>query len=468
MGRRRLGGFCGWVVVLGAWCALGGCNTSLREAQQLYRMGDIQGAREKIVSYSDEETGSSPQTVIAWIERGSILRTAGDFRRSTRAFTVATDRMDQLDLQAETDLGGEFEALLTNPEQITYRGTGYDRVLAPMYMGMNFLADGNLDNPRQAFIKASQRQDETIQRNRAEIERRERSIQESRGKEVDLDRAREDRALNQMVRERYGDLEAFEPYEGYAIPFADLVRAIYLMGVREDPSDVDTARGLLRRVAGMTDEQPYVMDDLEMADAGVFPETGLTYVLFETGVAPYRAQRTIDLPLWIVSNNVDYVGLAIPYLVFSDRFAAGLRVETIDGSFDTLLVTDMDRVVAADFKQQLPSMMERMVASAAVKAAASYGVNQATQGNDWVNLAARLVMIGYQSSQNVADRRTWATLPKQYQYCRFPTPADGAVTLQLEGQGPRSVEVEPGGMSVVVVRSIGPGGPTRVHSFRIE
>jgi hypothetical protein len=67
-------------------------------------------------------------------------------------------------------------------------------------------------------------------------------------------------------------------------------------------------------------------------------------------------------------------------------------------------------------------------------------------------------MIGtgiYQAAVNIADTRTWTTLPKEFQVCRFPTPPDRKIVLETpNGTQKIPVTIEDGTINIVYVRSI--------------
>ena len=65
-------------------------------------------------------------------------------------------------------------------------------------------------------------------------------------------------------------------------------------------SDLERARKSFERVLGMIGENKFIRQDMETIDQIIagepFPE--VTYVIFETGLAPEREQIRVDLPLF--------------------------------------------------------------------------------------------------------------------------------------------------------------------------
>ena len=126
--------------------------------------------------------------------------------------------------------------------------------------------------------------------------------------------------------------------------------------------------------------------------------------------------------------------------------------------------------MAREFKDELPTLITRMVISTGIKVAAQYGVAKATEKQDpWVQLISRATVAVYEAAFNEADVRAWRTLPKQIQVTSFATPANGQVTLTFPGGVPAgAAAVQPGKANVVWVRSPGRGGPPLVRSFPIN
>ena len=68
---------------------------------------------------------------------------------------------------------------------------------------------------------------------------------------------------------------------------------------------------------------------------------------------------------------------------------------------------------------------------------------------------------------NIADTRTWRSLPKEFQYARLPTPEDRLLTLSASGLT-TTVAEEPAAVTVVYVRSVGLYSPLLVSQFILK
>ena len=93
-----------------------------------------------------------------------------------------------------------------------------------------------------------------------------------------------------------------------------------------------------------------------------------TYVFFETGQSPEREQIRIDLPLFIITPGVPYVGAAFPKLKYRSDYISALNV-SYDGKTEAaFLLSNMDAVVAREFKNELPIIITKTLIASAIKA----------------------------------------------------------------------------------------------------
>ncbi|MFI4882850.1 MAG: hypothetical protein ACIAQU_09735 [Phycisphaerales bacterium JB064] len=469
MALRR--GHLGILLVLAIAGAMGGCASRLLPIQQSFRQGDFQTAAKEARQYARSHDGGSPQAVLAHIEHGSMARMVGNFQESDAAFARAEARMARLDRSPGISAGERVSAMASTPDRIAYEGFFYDRQFVAAYRAINAMAMGDVEDARQHFVRADRWQTFAIIENRGRAQQLRDDQAAARSKRAGFDQSAGDSRLESELNERYGNLEQYEAYADFANPYVDMLRAIYLMGVAESVGDYDVARNLLRRVAGMAPNNPYVLEDLDLADAlaqGEAEKPDLVYVFFETGLAPFRAQTRISVPVFLVTDRVQIVPIAAPYLVFDDRYVETLYAEAGSNRRNTALLASVDRIVAAEFRAQLPGLKTRMIAAAALKVGVQFGMNEALRRSDpLIRIAAMLGGAIWAASTNEADLRTWATLPKQVQYTRVPAPADGDLSLAF-GSRRIDVPVEPEGITLVVVRSVRDGSPPLVISTPLK
>ena len=86
-----------------------------------------------------------------------------------------------------------------------------------------------------------------------------------------------------------------------------------------------------------------------------------------------------------------------------------------------------------------------------------YGVNKGMGKQDAIaRLIVKLATAAITASVNIADTRTWNTLPKEFQFCRIPTPLDRKIELSSgpNGESETEVMVGDGTINLIYVKSI--------------
>jgi hypothetical protein len=130
----------------------------------------------------------------------------------------------------------------------------------------------------------------------------------------------------------------------------------------------------------------------------------------------------------------------------------------------------MDSVIGLDFKNELPLVMTKTIASSITKTVTEQLSAQAAgqAGGDFAKLFVQLGGAIYNASVNIADERTWTTLPKEFQFCRLPTPSDRKLDISIPNGFPQTVTLNDSAINVVYVKSIGPATPLIVSQFKLN
>jgi hypothetical protein len=227
--------------------------------------------------------------------------------------------------------------------------------------------------------------------------------------------------FQQQVGSLYASTAALRPYAEYVNPFTVCRQGLL---PRSGPgfSDLNAPASRSSELS-FAPGNPFVRADLEAADRRLrgAPPEAVTYVVFETGRAPIREQVRIDIP--IIFANVSYIGTAWPVLRPQDGGAGALPVSAGSVAVNTATVASMDSVIARDFEDEKPAIITRTLISTLAKGAAAFAANEAaSQQDEALGALVRVATLAYQASVNIADTRTWTTLPREFQVARFSTP----------------------------------------------
>lgn len=431
--------------------------------------GDAAGAARTFGERAAKKA-KSKDAVIWHLEAGAAFRAAGDFAESNRQLQAAADRMDAYERQAKVRVGNEAAAIFSNQQNLPYEGRGYDKIMAHTYRALNYLALQDREKARPELIRAYQRQQDAVTANSRRIEEAAAAEQAS-GQTASMDRTRADPGFSNAVNDLTRGLEGFRAYADYVNPFTVYLDGLYFLHAGSGSSDFERAAKSFRRVIEVAGGNPAVEADVRLAEtvaSGKAPAEGpLTYVIFETGRVASREQVRIDIP--IILADVSYVGAAFPKLVLHGGHATPLTVQAGGATVATSVLASMDAIVALDFKNEFPTILTKTLISTVAKAAAGYAVNDAARRqDDGLGLLVRIATAALQAAVNIADTRSWTTLPKEFQVARLNTPADRRVTLTVPGQPPVVVALIDGRVNVVYVRSVKVGGSLMISQFTLK
>jgi hypothetical protein len=451
--------------------ALSGCTTYTQQNKvaRSWESGDLVSAEREATAKADKEAGG--KDAIIWrLEQAAILRAQGKYEESNTAFDEAQERIDQYAEEAKTKVGSEIGARVSNQANLPYRGRAYDGIMLNTYKALNYLALGEPDKARVEIIRAYQRQQDAVEDNRRRIENAQEDLESQKEKER-IRKAESDPKVQGSLNQAYSGLDTMEVYSDYVNPFAVYLDGLIYYSQATSASDLEHARKSFERVAAFAADNRFVKEDLQAVEAaanGAQPAP-LTYVVFENGRAPIRDQIRIDIPILV--SRLSYVGAAFPTFQTQGGQISSLRVIANGTNETTEPVASMDGVIGKDFKNELPIIITKTIAATVIKAAASYAANEAAnkQGGELAGLLSQIGTAVFQIAVNIADLRTWTTLPKEFQVCRIPTPPDRRIDLEAPGTAQKlSVTLDEAVINLVFVKSISATGPMFVSQMKLK
>ena len=436
-----------------------------------YEGGNYAQAAAELEPLLADRRDSEKDRTLYELEAGAVYAAAGDVPRSIEAFGAADERMwEYLDDAPEVRISEQAAAILTNQSIITYTGRPHDRIMCTTYQALNHLESGNLDAAGVSLRRALEWQRDATEKYASEIEAlQEKANSTSAGKGYDANAAAEDPSVKGGLESAYGPIRNMQGYANFAVPYSTYLQAIQFQWTGRTEA-LGQATVAFRQVAGMLPEadRAFAEEDARIAEAAAagaaIPPT--VHVIVETGMGPWLDEFRLDIPLFI--RQVPYVGANFPVLKFKDGAPSSFIVRAGSSAAQSLVLTDMDRVVADDFNRRLPAIITMTIVSSATKALATYAAQQAFADENrdlaWV---VAIAGAAYQIGTNNADQRIWLTLPKQVLYARVPAPADGVVEIELgDGQKAGPIAVESNGQTLVHVRIPRSGVPAVVRTIR--
>jgi len=368
---------------------------------------------------------SNPHQVdnLLWsLESGGSYYHAKDYNSSIKSLDFSEDLMKYYREQVLTmSITQTLKSTLVNDTMRPYIGNEYDGVMANTYKALDYMAKGDTSGARVEFNRAIDRQ-RRAKIFFAKMIKKEKAAQRKKQKESAKDGKNlkvTDDNVNSRLDAYYPALRDFEPYPDFINPLTTYLAGIFARA----NGDTSKAQTLLK-------ESFYMMKDNAdvKADFDEKRSKQTVWLIFENGQAPLLEEWRIDFPIWIMSDNLSYISVALPKLKERTTAFSHLRIKLKDESLSTKYLCSMQRVIKTEFLKNYDSVVQRAILSAATKAALSYSVsknNEDSTAGSLLQLASAI----YTLASTHADTRIWSTLPKEFHLARFTRPNDGKVSI---------------------------------------
>ncbi len=384
---------------------------------------------------------------LLWVlQLGTVERIRKDYQKSTECFDKAEEMLKYYDERSE--IGDAVGSIVASDNVAPYKGEEYDGVMVNTYKALNFMAEGKMDLARVEFNRALDRQRRAKEKFSKEINKLKSELQEKQQQDKLSKSNVENPKTRELLAQKYPNLYNFEAYPDFVNPFATYLAGIYFNLVGDHTKAVD----LLKESYGMVGNNAYIAEDLSVTEEildgkGQLKDT--VWLIFENGLGPIKKEFRLDIPLFVATNKVKYVGIALPKLECRDIAYPYLVAEVGGKSYKTCLVSDMDRVIQTEFSKDFKGILTRAIISATAKAIAQYALEQ--EGSSAASIAS-IVVAAYSFSSTAADVRIWTTLPKDFQIARFKMPEAGKLQITAPGSIPLDIDIPGCNNAIVYVR----------------
>lgn len=412
--------------------------------------GDYAGAESMATAKLSPDGRSGNDDVLWNLEAGSARRFAGDYGGSTERFNNAEAAMKRLN-EDKNDIANTTGAVLANDNVMPYYALNCEGVMMNTYKALNALACGDKQSARIEFNRALDRQRRAKEFFSEELNREREKLKKSAAA-VDTDNS----AYMQTLYQRYPELANYKPYSDYVNPFVSYVAALFFM----HEEDAGKAEFLFKEALGCVGGNPYLYSDFENFRAGK-SYSHHTWVFFENGLAPYKEEFRIELPLLLTGPSLRYYGLALPKLTSRPAPYSRLMVHSGCERFGTEPLCSMDKIIKSEFSKGYAAVLLRAIASASMKAAMQSAMAEQS------DLAGFFAML-YSAGTTAADCRSWTALPKEFQVLRIEAPEDGNLLFMPETAFQKWVTVPCDKDSIVYVKAAGVNAPLTYEVIELE
>jgi len=380
-------------------CACAGPSRAYKTQLQSYIAAKNFDGAAKAVEAAKEKEYSKKNSLLYYLDHGTVLHDGGKYRDSEYDFDTAERRMDELYTKSLHRAAGTF---LINDNTTEYAGAPHERALLNVFRSLDYIFLGQLDDAAVEARKVTFYLDH---------------LREARGPSFNYKDDAFAQYLSAMIFEDAGKADdarislanAMKSYEDYAAHFATPV-----------PADGPAKRE--------------------------YASKGEVVFLHYNGMAPAKVSRTFqvawDRALLAVSQSNDseaqganyknallagITGNAItvaypeyedmPFLIKSSEIEAG------SSTVPTALVENISAIAKDELNNQVASQRLRMIARATIKfVLARYAQNTARQKSETLGFLTGLVANAVAAATEVADTRSWAALPAEIRMARVMLP----------------------------------------------
>ncbi|MBY4675522.1 COG3014 family protein [Marinobacterium arenosum] len=466
------------VLVLSLAVLMAGCQTletkkHTQSFDQQFASGDYPLAADAALQAGEISAEGESDDLLWSLQAGAALTASGRYDFSNKVLDGAETLMKADDNENIAKRGFEkVTSVLLNGSFNGYTPTVYDGVMTNTYKALNNILLGDWQNARIELNRAADRQrraeehfKEKIKEQQAKLDEQEKERQQKaeqaaaktpQNKGFSYDRSYS--ASEQAIYDKYPELAEWAVYPDFVNPYTDYLHGLYFFLASQDKSDYGKSRQSLRRVAGMVPDNKAVAVDLKVADnlrQGKWAKKRLSpavWVVFENGQAPQLKETLIPLPLFLVSNKIDYTQIALPKL--EAREQAYPHLDIFNGKKKlarTEQLASIDRVIQTEFKKEFPYKVTEAVASTLTKAFIQYKIQEEA------GVLGSLAGIVYQAATTHADTRSWSALPKEVQVARVRKPNDNKLQLKAPGLAEAmEIELPDDRFSIVFVKASSP------------
>jgi len=398
---------------------------------------------EKKISKRENPKGED----LLWaLQLATVERIRQNYLKSTEYFDKAEDMLKFYDQQSE--IGDAIGSTVASDNVVPYKGQEYDGVMVNTYKALNFMAEGRKDLARVEFNRALDRQRRAKEKFSEEINKLKSELEQEQQKNEFSKSNVENPKTRELLAQKYPNLYNFQAYPDFVNPFATYLAGIYFNLVGDYSKAVD----LLKESYGMVKNNAYMAEDLSVTEQILDGEGQLedtVWLIFENGLGPVKKEFRLDIPLFVATNKVKYVGIALPKLEFRDRAYPYLVAEVEGKGYKTCSVSDMNRVIQTEFSKDFKGILTRAIISATAKAVAQYAL--AEQNSEGAAVASVLMAV-YSFATTAADVRIWTTLPKDFQVARFRKPKNSKLKIVSPGSILLDIDIPECNKAIVYVR----------------
>ena len=369
-------------------------------------------------------------------EAGVINQNIKDYKQSNYYFDIAENMIKKYDKEIMASKAlANIGSLLTNDTFLDYSPKIYEKIMVNTLKGINFMALNDKQNARIEFNRALVRQQRAkiffkkeIEKIRAKMRKEnEKKMKKNKNLSPSIFSKVHDKKTREAIDEKYKNLFAFKAYPDFVNPFTTYLSALYFYNIKDYRKAADLFKESYAMIKGLDRGDKVVKKDwilaLKAKRSIKQRRKHYTWVIFLNGEGPVKKEIRIDIPLFLISNKINYTGIALPTLKMRSKAYKNLKISNQKRSVFTKTITSMDRIVKTEFKKRFPTIVTRALFRTITQTVLQKQINDKANkmGSATLGFLTKFAGTAYQVIMNRADTRIWDRLPKEFQVARIKT-----------------------------------------------
>lgn len=440
------------IAALMTGCATQGYDRKATSTVDAMKMGNTDMALQAL----EQQNPDKDKDLLYFLEKGELLRMKGSYEASKETWLAADEKVRGWEDQVKTDpskVMGDIGSFLLNDTTRRYDGRDYEKVFVNVRLALDHLAIGDWDSARTEIKK---------------MHEREAIISDFRSKELD--------AAKSSAESKGLKTTSFKELNGYPVETLEdpAVRALknsyesafanYLAGfVYEGLGEPSLAAAGYRKAIEMRPGQALLEDGLKGLDGRVrarSPKLVDTLIVIESGSAPAISSMTLPIILPIPGRSgISLIATPIswPVIRAADNSIVPASITVDEKPVPVSLLTSVDQMARRALSDEMPGIIARSSIRAITKGIAQKAIddNAGSMGafGSLLSIAAKVGTV----VSEVADERTWRTLPGFFSVARVKLSPGMHKILLPTATGPQLREVGvSGAYALVTLRTSGP------------
>jgi len=366
---------------------LQGCTTSAEKTFDMRKMMEL-NRNDLALIEAEKHLAAAASGVMENMNAGLLRRLNKKYKESNQAFSIAKEKINLLYSKSASEYTSAF---ISNDENISFRGYKFEQVLIHLYMASNFMSMSDIDSARVELLQSQVKMDEW-----GEPKDEVPFMRYFSG--ILFEILGEDDSATVSYRKAVDAYRNTKDKHGVNVPLIlkhDLLRMLAITNLWNEYDKYKKQFGLLK----------YEVPDVT--------NKGELIVVFGNGIAPQREQIIFQTFSYELALNVR---VAIPDYPKSPTVLKKARLHINDKYYPLEVVSNIDGLARSSLAEDMPAITARAIARAVVKKKSEMAAGK--EGG----VLGQLAMLVINHNTEIADTRSWNTLPQEFELARVFLP----------------------------------------------